>query len=457
MGRAERPRGSRLAAIARARGALVGVAAVSGLSIAGSLVGFVFQVILAARFGAGAAIDGYLFAISAPAFLAGLGAAALSYMAVPALVAMERDAGARAALLRALLRRVALVSVAFLAVGVPAAVVQPLLLPASARLAQLPELRLMVPLGWAIGGAQLLAALFTVELNAARRPITAALLSLPPNLGAIAVVLLAPRTILAAPAGVLFGSLVALALGIGLTRPSFRRQGGAGDGATQRIAAGRVGWTLLAMSCFSAYAVIDAFWAPRAGAGTLAGLGYAQRLVIGIGALILAGPSAILTPRFAARLRDEGARAFLREVARTVVLVAGAALAAAVILAVAAGPMIEAVFRRGAFGAGDVARVTAIFRSMLPGFAAMLVSVVLTRAIYCLAGVERTMAVVGVAWSVIYFAGCGLLMAAGGVGFGISYSAAWFLYLAIALAVVRHYGLRAARDVAAPPTTVIGS
>ncbi len=429
--------------VLRTPSALVGLAAVSGLSVAASAIGFIFQVVLAARFGAGAAIDSYLFAISAPTFLAGLCAAALSYTVVPALIQVEQDRIARAMLLRSLLRRLGGFALVFAAVGLPAIAVQRLLLPASTDLQQAAALPVMIVLGWAIGGTQLFSALFTVELNAARRPIVAALLALPPNLGAMAVVMLAPRTIVAAPAGVLTGSLITVGLGVMLTRRSFRIGNRQNDvPPVFRIAPGRVAWTLLSMSCFSAYAIVDAFWAPRAGIGTLASLGYAQRLVIGIGGLILAGPSAILTPRFAAQLRDSGAPMFLREVTRTVLVVALCAASAAAVLALVAEPLIRFAFGRGAFGTQDAARVSAVFRAMLPGFCAMLVSVVLTRAIYCLPTIERPMGALGLGWSVIYFLACAALLPRGGVGFGIGYSIAWFTYMLVAMLVLRRYARR---------------
>lgn len=425
----------------RVRTTVLGAMAVSGISVGASAIGFVFQIILAAHFGAGVAIDSYLFAISVPTFLAGLGATALSYMVTPVLVKAEPDPHARAALLRSLLQRVGVGAIGFAMIGLPAAVAQGLLLPAGSELRHMAVLPAMIALGWTIGGVQLVAALFTVELNAARRPIVAALLALPPNLGAIAVVMLMPRTILSAPSGVLLGSLIAAVTGMALTRRSFRSPHGAP--VSSQLSSGirliQIAWTLLAMSCFSIYAIIDAFWAPRAGPGTLASLGYSQRLIIGIGGLIIAGPSAILTPRFAARLRDDGAPALMREVIRTVLIVGSLAIGAALVLALIASPLIGAAFGRGAFDVGDVARVAIVFRSMLPGFCSMLISVVLIRALYCFAAVERSMAMLGIGWSATYFIACGMLLPWGGIGFGISYSLAWFIYMVIATLTLRRY------------------
>jgi hypothetical protein len=63
----------------------------------------------------------------------------------------------------------------------------------------------------------------------------------------------------------------------------------------------------------------------------------------------------------------------------------------------------------------------------------------LTRAIYCLPGVERPMAMLGLGWSAFYFVACGLALPLRGFGFGIAYSAAWTLYALIATIILHRY------------------
>ncbi|WP_433911492.1 lipid II flippase MurJ [Sphingomonas yabuuchiae] len=421
---------------------LTSIMLVTGLSIAASGIGFVLQILLAARYGAGLPIDSYLFSISVPLFLAALGSAALSYSLVPALVEVELDHVARAMLLRQLRARVGLIAVCFVAFGFPALWFQRLSLPATSVLRDAPMLSSLIILGWCIGGIQIFTSLFTIELNAARRPITAACLALPPNLIAILSVLLGPPRITTVPAGVLCGTIFSLIAGVLLTRGAFFSKHGKARPAASAVRLAKIGWTLLAMSCFSIYAVVDAFWGPRAGVGTLASLGYAQRLIVGIGSLVVAGPSAVLTPRFAIRLRDGGRSAFLREVARTMVLIGVITACAAAILMVLATPLIKIAFGRGAFLEADIIRVTQIFRAMLPGFCAMLISVVLTRAIFCLKSIERAMAFTSIIWAMIYFASCGIMLSWGSIGFGISYSLAWISYLVIALFILYRYAPR---------------
>lgn len=424
------------------RVALTSILVVTGLSVAASGIGFVLQILLAARYGAGLPIDSYLFSISVPLFLAALGSAALSYSLVPALVEVEVDHVARATLLRQLRARVGLIAVCFVAFGFPALWFQRLSLPDTSVLRDAPMLSSLIVLGWCIGGIQIFTSLFTIELNAARRPITAACLALPPNLIAILSVLIGPPRITTVPAGVLCGTILSLIAGVLLTRGAFSSKHGNTRPAVSAVRLAKIGWTLLAMSCFSIYAVVDAFWGPRAGVGTLASLGYAQRLIVGIGSLVVAGPSAVLTPRFAIRLRDGGRSAFLHEVARTMVLIGVITACAAAILMVLATPLIKIAFGRGAFLEADTIRVTQIFRAMLPGFCAMLISVVLTRAIFCLKSIERAMAFTSVIWAMVYFAGCGIMLSWGSVGFGISYSLSWISYLVIASFILYRYAPR---------------
>jgi len=421
------------------RGALTNILAVTGLSVTASCIGFVLQILLAAHYGAGLPIDSYLFATSVPLFLAALGSAALSYSVVPALVEVELDAAARSTLLRHLRRRMVLIALVFVTVGIPALWLQPLSIPKNSALRDAPMLPILIGLGWSIGGVQIFTALFSIELNAARRPITAACLALPPNFVAILAVLLGPHQITTVPIGVLCGTLVSLVTGGGLTRRAFAGKDVKVHPARPKMHIIRIGWTLLAMSCFSIYSVIDAFWGPRAGVGTLASLGYAQRLVVGIGSLVVAGPSAVLTPRFAMRLRDGGRVAFLGEVRRTMLVIGVITSCAATLLMLLSSRLIEAAFGRGEFVKSDIIRVELIFRAMLPGFCAMLVSVVLTRAIFCLKDVERPMALASFSWAIVYFICCGAMLAWGGLGFGISYSLAWVIYLMIAIGVLHRY------------------
>lgn len=415
-----------------------GYVVVPALTIVASAFGFVLQLLLASAFGTGPTVDSYLFAMSVPTFLAALASSALSYTATPALVSAENDRLARGELLGALGRKVLAAAAVFALIGWPASIVQPLLLPTGHDFSD-SALGQMIIIGWCVGGAQLLSALLVIELNALRRPILAACLALPPNVGAIALVLIMKGSIQSVPLGVLVGTVCAILIGLALTRARIIEAMARRPRAIQKVDAARLAATLVAMSCFSAYAIVDAFWAPRIGSGVLSSLGYAQRLVIGIGGLLVAGPSAILVPKFAVRLRDFGFSSFAREVTRVVAIVGGGALLFAALIGFNAEGLVSLVFGRGEFAANDVEQVAAVLRAMMPGFCAMLMSVVMTRAVFCLEGAERSAAVAGALWVTVYAVLCGILLGWGAVGFGVSYSVAWTVHLGASIAIVRRY------------------
>jgi putative peptidoglycan lipid II flippase len=401
---------------------------VTGVTVATSVIGFVLQIALAGRFGAGLEVDGYLFAMSVPTALAGLVVAAMSYALVPCLVRAEDARG-----LSGLLELVALgVLILMVLCGAAAMVLQPMLLPDNSDILKAPRLGLLILLGWCVGGAQVLLGLKVIQFNANRRAFTAALINLPPNIFALlALTLLGGVGILTVPIGLAVGTGVMAILAaffIGGPARTWPRKSDVAQLAT--FVPALISATF-AVSCFTAYVVVDAYWAPRAGPGVLATLGFSQRLLIGIGSLIVAGPSAVLTPYFAARVARGDWRGF-RRLSFGVAAVAGVSAAiGAILLGLTAPLLVEAAFGRGAFDAGDVQRVTGTFIAMLPGFSAMIVAVIATRALYCLPTATWPAAVLGVSWVGVYFVSSSLLHKHGAPGLGLAFSVSW-LWLAAA-------------------------
>lgn len=401
-------------------GRLIGV---TGVTIATSLIGFFLQAALAARFGAGLEVDAYLFAMSVPTALAGLLVAAMSYALVPSLVRADESRG-----LVGLLELVALgVLILMVLCGGAAMILQPLMLPPGSPLLKLQDLGLLILLGWCVGGAQVVLGLKVIQLNASRRPLKAALTNLPPNLFALlALTLFGAAGILSVPAGLAIGTGVMAAMAAfffgGPARARPRR-----SDLDQLISFGpALISAAFAMSAFTGFVVVDAFWAPRAGTGVLTTLGLSQRLLIAIGGLIVAGPSAVLTPYFAT-LVGRGDGPGFRRVTLGVAAVAGVcAVVGALVLWPTAPLLVEVAFGRGAFDAEDVARLINTFIAMLPGFSAMLVAVILTRALYCLPNATWPTAILGISWVAVYFVTSGLLHRFGAPGLGVAYSLSWF-------------------------------
>jgi putative peptidoglycan lipid II flippase len=182
---------------------------------------------------------------------------------------------------------------------------------------------------------------------------------------------------------------------------------------------------VIALTCFSSYAVIDSFWAPRAGQGVLSSLGYAQRILIGAGNLVIIGPSAIAVP-FLARIVAAGDdKAFRQAVIKIVLGVATCGGCIALVLSYWSDPIVSLLFQRGAFAHSAVHMVASALAHLAPGMAAMLIGVILMRAFFCVPGSYGWSAAIGLSWSVLYFSLSGLFVRRQAVGLADAYSLSW--------------------------------
>ncbi|VVE84398.1 lipid II flippase MurJ [Pandoraea sputorum] len=412
---------------------------VTFITLLGSALGFIVQLILAHRFGAGTDVDTYLFAISWPTFVAGMVSAFLSYVAIPELVSRERNADIQRDYFMTSLAVIGGFSVLILIAGIGLGSLQLASLPAGSVIREHPARNSLVRLGWLICASQIVQAYLLSTLHARRRHISSATLGLLPYVGMICLTatLSSQIGVTSIALGMLLGSVAAALLAGACLRGQFT------GNAPRRWLWRDVGtlfatapYAAVALSCFSIYAVVDAYWAPRAGEGVLASLGYAQRLVIAIGNLAVAGPSAILVPRITdlARHGDPAAlRGFLR---KTVLIVAAAATVFALPLAVLPDLLVRLMFARGNFSAHDVANVASTLAHMTPGMVCMLISVISLRALFCLPGAEKVAAVLGAAWGVLYFAASALWMHDGATGLANAYSVTWMMICAAMVTIL---------------------
>ncbi|MBD8737388.1 hypothetical protein IFS44_19085 [Sphingomonas sp. CFBP 13706] len=401
---------------------------VTGCGVGGSLVNFAAQAIIASRFGAGQNVDTYVFSLGLPTFLAGLLATCVSYIAVPEITRATADPEHERRLSGRLLRGI-LVLAATLGLGaLPALLLQPaLLLPTGSTIRDQPQLPLLIILAWTTGGVQLVNALLIARLNAVGRQITAAMLSLPPGIVSILVLLTIPlHAIWVVAAGVLTGTLAVTLVGWWVQRDRFCwRSGSQTSGAAIVAIRSSVWLSVVALTCFSSYAVIDSFWAPRTGQGALAALGYAQRILIGAGNLVILGPSAIAVPILARIAVNGDVVRFRQTLALIVLSVGGAAGLIALGILGFSDEIVFLLFQRGAFDAAAAQQVASALAHLAPGMAAMLVGVMLMRAIFCIPDSFRHAAIIGLGWSVLYFALSGVFAKRGVTGIADAYSLAW--------------------------------
>jgi len=412
---------------------------VTAISIGSSFVNFIAQAVLAFRFGTSAAVDAYTYALSLPIFLSGLIGIVISYTAVPVMARSSTTPDNQNNIGKTLSFLLLWTAFFFGAAGLTARWWQPVILPPGGNLTAFPELPALITLSWVVGAIQILVALTAAQLNASGRPIVSAMLGLPTNLGTIFVLLFAVGgNIVFATAGMAAGAAFSAIVGFWFARAKLlppRRKSSGEDGVATRHAISTI-WACIALSCFASYAVVDAMWASRVGEGALASMGYAHRIIIGLGGLVVAGPSALFVPKFAAlvetRQCDQFRRLLLTALGFTLAL--GGALSIG--MYAFADLIVGILFERGAFGGSASAVVADALRHMAPGMLAMLFSVITLRALFCLPASERVAAAMSLSFTCSYAIFSYLLLENGIVGIATAYSISWVSFSAMLFAYV---------------------
>ena len=344
---------------------LTGMVAVAGLAGLAKIVGAAKEVVVAAHYGTGPAVDAYTLLFNLLSWPAGVWASVAAAVLIPLLVKAEHadpDAGLR--FRRELWGFTLCAGAGVGVVAVGALLIAPNLRPElfgglgpSADQAAL--LALMVPLLMACG---LLAAFLMADHRHANTLLEAA-----PAAAIVATLLVAGATGLWP---LVFGTVAGLALQVVLMMV-FQKP-------DRRVLAPTLGfrsphWRVLAMSVgivaagqavTSFTAVLDQAAAAGLGSGANAALGYATRLtslVSSLGALAVARATLPVFSRLA--LED---RARQRRVARDMSGVLALLGLGAVLVGWVAAPLaVELLFQRGAFTADDARLVTQVFRLSL--------------------------------------------------------------------------------------------
>ncbi len=160
-------------------------------------------------------------------------------------------------------------------------------------------------------------------------------------------------------------------------------------------------------------------------------MGYAHRIIIGFGSLVVAGPSALFVPKFAVLVETGQGAQFRRLLFAALGFTAafGGLLAAG--MYVFAELIVRILFERGAFGNTASSVVADVLRHMAPGMLAMLLSVITLRAVFCLPASERTAAVMGVGFTCSYAIFSYLFLEHGIVGIATAYSISWIGFFAM--------------------------
>lgn len=403
------------------------------LSLGSSLIGFFVQILLAQRFGLGIELDAYLFSLSAPVFIAGTVSAMMSYSLIPRIVEYDQDRNYQRKYIGSVL--IGVTVIAFVLMGILSKALSNLQisgLPVNSNIRYYQGLDTLMFVSYLIGAFQIVQGCIIAIINSIKKNVLASILSLFPFLGMLLFIVILGNFIgiISVPLGMLFGIIVCNIYGIFilssrlLPLPSWNSLLWYELGKLIHSAP----FAAIAMSCFSSYVIVDAYWAPQVGVGTLATMGYAQRLIIGFGSLVVAGPSAVLVPRMADFVRDNNYDSFRQFLIRALVIIGSISTLVALLLSIFAEPLIQLLFARGEFGHDQVILLASTIKHMLPGMVAMLISIITLRALFCFHKMDRIAAILSVLWTIAYFSSSYFFYHKGAVGLATGYSLAWLAF-----------------------------
>ena len=400
----------------------------SALSLILSALGFLNLLILARVFGIGSETDSYFYALSVPSFIAALFIAFFTYSSVPVLL---RSGGLNNSS-RALYISSWLFSSIFFLLSLSYIISYILSLPLAPNAIKFDSL--LFSIAWAFGGLQVVFGSLSAIFNSQRYFFSPLMLSSLSTIGSLAGSLLtiSKPNIVIPLIGLLAGTIIANLIGFFLLRGllcGFRKTK---LGDIKKLILGNAGFlaTLLATSSFGAYVLIDAYFAPRFGVGSLSTLAFAQRIVIGFGGVAVYGIFSKVGPLFSEIFDKEGFSGLRPVVIKATTKVAALSLFLAVFVWFNVGFLSSTIFRNK-LQSSNLPSLFSLFSYMLPGMIFMLCSAVLLRAVLSIKNSNLHVTLFGIFVPSLYFFFCWLLASLGISSFGISYLISWAIGFSI--------------------------
>ena len=407
------------------------------LSLLSSAAGFLSQLFLAKLFGASASVDAYFFSLGTPIFLGGLVAGAINFYLTPrfrAQASTGHDGGVRLEVpqVLALAFRLNLLTVAAALFGAP---LQYWTLPASSVIRTDPNLPFLLLGAWLFAGCIVHQSTIVALLTSKDRLLQAALLPLFPPLMSMAMMfatgsLIGVGSILT---GQLLGSLAAIVYGASVVRETRAVTDHQSVSRLIRLVLSGLASAAMATACFTAYPLIDSLLAPRAGPSIMSQMSYAQRVIIGLGTLLIAAPLAVLANRFSDLAQAGNRQQFLSTYRKAMMVSLVPVMGLTLLLIFAGENIVGLMLGRGKFGPAEVHGVGLAARFMAPGMLLMLLTSLTFRAVFALRSGPRSLALVGPVWVVTY-ASLGIaLLDRGIVGLATAYSFTWLVSAGLAV------------------------
>lgn len=404
----------------------------SMLTISGSILGLISNVLLASHWGLSKNFDTYFFVLSIPLFASSLLSSSISYRLTPIISSLEDRIIDLKKIIASSMSEILWIATIITILGITLGpFFQSKLFLQGPKLEQGINLTLSITLGWIIFFTQVALGFLTALLNGTRRFYSASLINLFPYIGSLICIGIFKDTLTVTHLllGLLFGLILAVGISSILTRSlllgSFEE-----CFALPKInsAYSRILGSTLASSCFSFQAISDAIWAIRTGEGNLSAINLSSRIIIGSCSLIISGPSVLLIPIFTDLIKQGNANHFRKKYNSVIgiIMLLGSILALAILFFGA--DIVAHLFLRNQFNSVDVDITSNILVIMALGSIFMIMSVISLRILFCFPGQETYGAVIGSTWCLIYFLGSMFFYPKGIDAIAWTYVVSWALY-----------------------------
>ena len=404
---------------------------VSALTVLSSTIAFINQVVLAMTFGTSTDMDIYLCSISAPLTLTGIFGGVLGYQLVPALQSSAIRNGSNDQLVRTLSLGLGGTTLLLGIIGcLFAKELIPILNTNSALTERMIALRI-ANVAWLWLPLAVLSCIYTAALHIRSRFISATLCQALPTVGALAGCLIGRHQwgLSALVWGQLLGYCAMFCILKILVGPT---QSGHDWVGFRRLIA-HLPMAFISLLIFVMYPVADSILGSLVGPSAISYLGYAQRLIVGIASLTVAGATTVLFPQLARQGAEGDGQAVLTS------LVAGLRVILLVItpivclLGIFSLPMTQFLFQRGAFSSTNSRELAALIPFMLLGIVAASCMTLVFKAFFAKGDVYFAAGISLLGTSIYFLISILLIERWGLKGIGSAYAASWWLVLIISL------------------------
>ena len=398
---------------------------VSILTLVSSIISFANQVIIAANFGTGHEMDTYLLLTSFPFLVSGVLGSAFSFSLIPHLV--TKSFGYFIQFTKIIITITFVLFLFFL-------LLYNFVIIDYYNLGNFKHIKILNVVVWSVFFITIIFNVISCYFTSKAKFIVPVILNfLPFIFSIISIIIFSELGVLSIIIGLLFGYVSAVSYSIvqfkkekiGINEKDFKKE------IIDFLKSMK--YSALSMLTFSVFQIVDAYWGKKLGESGISYLGYSQRIVIALGALVISGPSAVLIPKLTEAYKKGDLDTYYRDTATVIKLVFALTSFAALLGAFFSIDIVRIMFQRGGFTEVSTRNVAEILPYILIGMVFMLCVVISFRSIFVQPITYKT-GVIGIFTFIIYFVLSGIMSNYFGmIGIALAYIFTWIIIFIITL------------------------